>query len=470
MSRTFPRLALVAVLCAFPLAAQEAPASPEARAFLAELEQLTSTIEGLRGGLAGLSAEKNPAEWAAAQNRLGGLLTEASTYLDGAARTQVLRQAVAAYHEALEVLDREKEDQEWSIVSYNLGSTLLQLGEAVEGDEAKVALRSAISTLEPIAAVLPAGAEVLKAAVYSHHGDALLALGGLLPPEEGRLQIERALQLFGQALTVLPKDAPVQQRAMLSYSRARAATELAVRQNAADAAATREIAIAAYEDAAQVFGREQDAELFVQIRQELGILKLEKALGKKGEEAVTLAREAADAFQQGLAVVTREMNADIWGSLQGGLGAALLRAGKSSPMEDARAVVELENATQAFENLLKVLPREKDPEAWAQTQHNLGSARRELGERLEDAAGVPHLRSSLVAYRAALEVIQRDKDEAAWAETGFNLVLALRSLARRLEPEEASDLVDEASAVMREVGPVLEKLGAPPENPATPGS
>ncbi len=158
------------------------------------MERLTSAISALRTGLEALSPEAQPAEWAAGQNRLGGLLSQAAGYLGGAARSQILREAVLAYQAALEGIDRKKAIQEWSIVSYNLGSAQLELGESLAGDDAAEALREAAATLEPLAAQLPPGAGMMRAAVLSHHGDALLELGLGMPAEEGRLRIEKALQ------------------------------------------------------------------------------------------------------------------------------------------------------------------------------------------------------------------------------------------------------------------------------------
>lgn len=450
-------LALFGICFGWPLAAEEAQ-NPDVQAVEAKVEQLAGAIEALRNGLSAISAEKQPAEWASAQNRLGGLLSEAATYFDGAARSQALRQAIDAFEAALQTIDRQEAVQEWSIVSYNLGSAQLDLGEALDGAGAEKALRDAIATLEPIPPLLPAGAGTLRAAVLSHQGDAYFGLGLMMPVEEGRLRIEKAFHLFAEAQEALPAEAAPVQRAMMAYSRARAAAELASRQTAAGASASRQRAIAAYEEAGKTFGREQDVELFVQIQQELGILRLEEAMALGGAEAVPPARAAAESFQRALGAVDRAKAPDLWGSLQGGVGAALLRVGKNTPREDPSALAVLEAAAFAFENLLAVLPREREPQAWAQTQHNLGSTLRELGSRLDVKLAVEPLRKSVAAYRSALEVITRASDEQAWAETQLNLVLALRELASLLEPEEAVDLVDEASERMEEARPLLESL------------
>lgn len=473
---------LMAALAAGAAAAErpalaQAPAAPAERvaSVEAEMERISGAISALRVGLEGLSAKEQPAEWAAAQNRLGGLLGEGASYLGGTARSQILRESIAAYQEALKAIDQAQAVQEWSIVAYNLGSAQVELAESIDDpQEAMETFRAAAATLEPLPALLPAGSGMLRAAVLSHRGDALLGLGLLmpLPAEDGRLRIQTALALYAEAQKALPADASPLQRGMMAFSRGRAAAELATRQTAADAAATRDTAIAAYEEASAAFTREGDPELYVQIHQELGILRLQSAMAQRGQDSVAPAKAAAESFRRALAVVMREQDPDLWGSLQGGLGAALLRAGKSSPIADASAISQLEASTFAFRNLLGVLPREKDAQVWAQTQHNLGTALRELGSRQEQEPGIEPLRRSLAAYRSALEVITREKDEAAWAETQLNLIVALRELARRLEPSEASDLVDEASERMEEARPVLERLGTAdlPADTAVPAS
>jgi hypothetical protein len=444
-----------------PSAAQPpaAPTAPTAEAADTELERLIDTALGLRTGLASISKDKQPQEWQMAQRRLGDVLAEAAAYLDGAARTKTLREAIAANRAALEVLDSAREPQEWSIAKYNLGRLHLELAEMLEGEAAAAELRAAIAAFEPLPKFFPPDKGMLRAASLALQGEALLGLGSLLPGDEGRLRVERAVQVFAEAEAAVPADAAAVQRGMTIHGRARATAELATRQPAGATAGTRGQAVAAYEEAAKIFTRERDLELFVQIQQELGILQLQSAVVLRGPESVAPATAAADSFRQALSVVAREGNPELWGSLQGGLGAALLRAGKSSPAGDAGAVAQLEASAAAFENLLAVLPREKDPQAWAQTQHNLGTALRELGTRRNEGEGIAPLRRSMAAYKSALAVITREQDEAAWAESQFNLVLAMHELARRLEPDEASDLVDEASDIMAEAKPVLDRLG-----------
>ena len=452
-------LALLAGWLVLPLAAQS-PSVPQGESAAAtELERLVDTALALRTGLESLSREKQPEQWQVTQQRLGDLLGEAAAYLGGAARVQTLRQAIAAYREALKVLDSARQPQEWSIASYNLGRLHLELAEMLEGEAAAAELRSAIAALEPLPKFFSSSHGMLRAASLSLQGEALLGLGGLMAGDEARLRIERAAQVFTEAEAAVPAGAAPVHRGMAIHGRARATAELAARQPAGATAATRDQAIAAFEEAARIFTREQDPELFVSIQQELGILRLQKAVALRGPESVAPATAAAASFRQALGLVTRDANPELWGSLQGGLGAALLRAGKSSPAEDGGAPSQLEASAAAFENLLAVLPREKDPQAWAQTQHNLGTALREVGTRRPGADGEAPLRRSIAAYRSALEVITRAQDEAAWAESQFNLVLAMHELARRLETAEASALLEESITLMEEAKPVLDRLG-----------
>ncbi len=132
-------------------------------------------------------------------------MNEAATYLGGAARTQILREAALAYQAALAGIDRQKAVQEWSIVSYNLGSAQLQLGETLTGDEAAEAFREAVATLEKVPALLPAGALDPAGGGALHQADALLELGLGMLADEGRLRIEKALKLYGDASAALPR-------------------------------------------------------------------------------------------------------------------------------------------------------------------------------------------------------------------------------------------------------------------------
>jgi tetratricopeptide (TPR) repeat protein len=112
--------------------------------------------------------------------------------------------------------------------------------------------------------------------------------------------------------------------------------------------------------------------------------------------------------------------------------------------------MQLSEAVTACREALKERGREKMPMDWAETQNNLGSALRALGERQSDPAQV---QEAVAAYQEALKERTREKVPLQWAITQRNLGNALRVLGRlESDParlQEAASAFDSALAVFR---------------------
>src|SRR5262249_47690231 len=85
----------------------------------------------------------------------------------------------------------------------------------------------------------------------------------------------------------------------------------------------------------------------------------------------------------------------------------------------------LMEAIAVYRNGLSLAPRSQQPLDWAQTQNNLGTALRTLGER---ESGTARLEEAVAAYRDALKERTRERVPLDWAQTQNNLGVALRSL------------------------------------------
>ena len=96
---------------------------------------------------------------------------------------------------------------------------------------------------------------------------------------------------------------------------------------------------------------------------------------------------------------------------------------------------------------LEQLNRETHPEAWAETQHNLGNALLLHATRAE--GGRELLAEAIEAFRAALQVCTRTAHPGNWAETHISLGGALVVLGRRCGGEEGVDYLAEAVNVLR---------------------
>ncbi|HKM54983.1 MAG TPA: tetratricopeptide repeat protein, partial [Isosphaeraceae bacterium] len=90
----------------------------------------------------------------------------------------------------------------------------------------------------------------------------------------------------------------------------------------------------------------------------------------------------------------------------------------------------LEEAVREYLGLIAQVPRSSDPQDWATTQNNLGSALWDLGERQGGAEGLRRLNEAVEAYRQALTVRKRDDLPQDWAMTQDNLGNALQIQVR----------------------------------------
>lgn len=135
------------------------------------------------------------------------------------------------------------------------------------------------------------------------------------------------------------------------------------------------------------------------------------------ERAIVLYRSEA------LPLVPRAERPDDWAVTQHDLGNALMELG-----EREASSTRLEEAVAAYEAALEVRSRTRVPIAWAQTMNNLGNALLGLGER---SRGTARLKRAAVVLRAALEEFPRDRYPLDWAQTQNHLAIALSSIGER---------------------------------------
>lgn len=442
-----------ALLAAFATAllAQEPAPEPEPDPAAASLEQTIDAIEAMRSAVATLSPDEDPLVWAAAQNRLGSTLLQVADRFDGDQRRNLLAQAESAFRAALTRLDEKQRPAEWSNARYNLASTLLGRAELAEGPEAAKLLRAAIAILEPLPAVVPSEFAMLSAAAASHLGD---AHAGLARIEGDAKQLATAAGQYQRALAALPAEARAQ--------RGQVETQLAgvlAEQARAGFPEAREAALAAYERAAGLVDKGAAPALWAALHKGWGDVALEQGMALHEVPSALALQRAGQSYDEALAYFTREQAPDLWLQLQINRGAASLRRSQEDPVE---AEAHLKLAGESFGQASTLLDRERDPMAWARLQHNLGQTFRLLGRRQEAPVQATALLTTALGHlRAALEVLTRDQHPQAWAETQTSLGAALQDLARRKDPEEAADLIDEASAALRAAREVLAKEGGP---------
>lgn len=93
--------------------------------------------------------------------------------------------------------------------------------------------------------------------------------------------------------------------------------------------------------------------------------------------------------------------------------------------------------------------RDRQPEKWAMSQHNLGNALQDLALARRDETTPRLLSEAIEAYRAALRVYKQEAHPGRWCATQGNLATALGNLAWRRRGKAAAALSAEAARAYR---------------------
>jgi tetratricopeptide (TPR) repeat protein len=164
------------------------------------------------------------------------------------------------------------------------------------------------------------------------------------------------------------------------------------------------------------------------------------ALYRQGDERGdnTALQQSISTHRQALQDYEHERAPQAWAQTQNNLGNALEAFG-----ERAGQPVFLAEALAAFHAALEVRTRKRDPLGWAQSEMNLGNALEAFGEQ---ESGTTHLENALASFRAALEVLTREQTPFAWAITQMNLGTTYERLGER---ESGTAHLEEAVASFR---------------------
>ena len=184
-----------------------------------------------------------------------------------------------------------------------------------------------------------------------------------------------------------------------------------------------EIAIAGYEIALTVFTRQEYAEDWAMIQNNLGLAYSDRI---RGEKADNLER-AISAFQASLPVRTREAFPQYWADTQNNLALAYTNRIRGEKADN------LEIAIHASQAALEIYTREAFPEDWAMTQNILATtySDRIRGEKADN------LEMAISACQAALLVYTREAFPQYWADT--QNILAT-TYSDRIRGEKADNL------------------------------
>ncbi|MGE3871409.1 MAG: caspase family protein [Parvibaculaceae bacterium] len=158
-----------------------------------------------------------------------------------------------------------------------------------------------------------------------------------------------------------------------------------------------------------------------------------RSLGQRKSDP-ELIREAIDAFRQALEGTPRTRYPFNWTRIQGTLYSTFhLLSGEGT-----------EEVLASYRRAPDAIGRQRDPQAWAAAQYDLGTILIALGGNDLTA---PRLEEAIAAFRAALEIRLRESDPVVWADAQYHLGLALYKLGRR---ESGTTRLEEAVAALRE--------------------
>ena len=140
-------------------------------------------------------------------------------------------------------------------------------------------------------------------------------------------------------------------------------------------------------------------------------------------------------------------DAGLWPEPRNAFAWFLIQRGQV--IEPAQGNAKLQEAVQICQGTLALNPREKSPQDWAATQHDLGTALWDLGTRGGGEEGRKLLGEAVAACRGALEVYTKADLPQGWAATQNNLSLALWHLGSQLEGKEGLNTQRESVDLLR---------------------
>ena len=300
--------------------------------------------------------EREPLDWANAQNNLGLAL---QTFGERETGTAKLEEAAAAFREALKEWTRERVPDPWASAQNNLGIALQTLGGRETGtaklEEGTAAFREALKewTRER--------KPHLWAATQSNLGNALLDLGGR---ESGTAKLEEAVAAFHEVLEIVTRE-----RVPLEWARTQANLGLALVALGERESRTAKLeeGAAALREALKEQTRERVPLEWAKNHNNLGIVLV--ALGER-ESGTTKLDEAIAAYREALKEHTREHVALRWARSFGNEGIALMLLAERR-RNAAMAKTALSQINTAFE----ILRNGGDAPGAAYYEENLTTAR-----------------------------------------------------------------------------------------------
>lgn len=178
----------------------------------------------------------------------------------------------------------------------------------------------------------------------------------------------------------------------------------------------------------------------------------------RGEAAAQL-QQAVEAYQQALAVDTREVAAKQWATIESDLGMALTN--EAAIAGGDRSAALFAEAVQAFRDSLEVRTKAEDPAGWALSELNLGNALTDEAEHAGSADAPGLFQQAVEALRAALTVFTKTSQPYTWGLAQNDLGIALFHQAQHVPPQQSAELLAQAVDALRSALEVFTFTGLP---------
>ncbi|MCB6177573.1 tetratricopeptide repeat protein [Rhodobacter sp. Har01] len=268
-----------------------------------------------------------------------------------------------------------------------------------------------------------------------------------------------AIRLLDRLLEDLPRDASPWDWAAAQNSLAIVCGTLGERTEGPPGTALLSRAVAAYENAMQVFTRADHPVDWAMTMQNLANALRAQGERTAGEAGTALLSRAVAAYQDALQVYNRADLPVDWAATMQNLAAALWAQGERTAGEAGTAL--LSRAVAAFEDALQEFTRADHPVHWATTMQNLATALRAQGERTAGEVGTALLSRAVAAFEDALQVRTRADHPVDWALTMQNLANALLRQGERTAGEAGTALLSRAVAAYEDALLVFNRADLP---------
>jgi tetratricopeptide (TPR) repeat protein len=355
--------------------------------------------------------ERDPLEWAMAQENLGSALRDLSRL-----NLQIapLQKAATNYQNALAVYQSRSDRLDSANLEYILGVTFEKIADHETG----------VENLHRAVDYYRAGVSGIDVRYYPvSWAEAERGLGNtlqLLASRDGKPKgYEDAIAADREALKIYDKQSWPIYWAATQEQIVHSLAQLAYATNSRD---DFKQSIALCQEILDGYPRETNAMVWAEIHIDLGNALVGLSGFDKDSEAENL-QQAAIAFRAALQELSIEHYPTDWATAKTGLGNALLLLG-----QNGSDTFYAQQAVDAFNDALKVLTPEQEPVAWAWAKYDLGDALVQIGER---GSGVRYLEQGVDTYHQALSVVSKDKSPELWNDIQRSLAVALDDLHRR---------------------------------------